>query len=163
MTVPRHPQDEPPELTEHDGYPIYPMPVFASVSASDPIETVRWFTEILDFGVVFTGPEVGGVHVLTHLRRGRYQDVLVAPATEPVVAGNGLTFTVQLGDADTVDEVARRAVAAGGEVDGPVDTPWNTRDFGIVDPDGNRYVFTGRGRVESEELADMMQSTADPG
>lgn len=161
MATPRHPQDEPPELAEHDGYPIYPMPMFASVSASDPIETVRWFTEILDFGVVFTGPDVGGVSVLTHLRRGRYQDVLVTPATEQVVAGNGLTFTVQLGDADTVNEVARRAVAAGGEVDGPVDTPWHTRDFGIVDPDGNRYVFTGRARVEADEFADVMQSPAD--
>ena len=38
-----------------------------------------------------------------------------------------------------------RVRAAGGTVVSPAaDTPWNTRELTVADPDGNRYTFTAR-------------------
>lgn len=146
-TGPLHPQEEPLHLGDHDGYPVYPMPVFARVEATDPEATLRWFTDTLDFGVVFTGPEVGGVASLVHLRRAKYQDVLVVPSPGPVSDGGSLTLTLSVGEADDVDRLARRIQKAGDQsLEGPTDTPWNTRELSVQDPDGNRYTLTGRGR-----------------
>lgn len=156
MPTPTHPQDQPPTLTEYDGFPIYPMPMFARIAATDPMATTDFFTRVLDFDVVFTGPEVDGVPVLVHLRRARYQDVMVNPAADEVRPSPSLAIVIQGLDADTVDALAERAVAAGGDVEGPVDTPWHTRDFTIHDPDGNVFVVTGRGRDAGMELPESL-------
>ena len=66
MSQPHHPQSEPPTLGEHNGYPIYPMPAFVTLTASDLEATVAFFTEALDFGVMFSGPEVNGTPMLVH-------------------------------------------------------------------------------------------------
>lgn len=155
--APIHDQTDPPLLGDHEGYPVYPMPAFATVEAADPAATVRFFTEALDFDVMFRGPEVDGVHTLTHLRRAKYQDVLVVPARRAVTPGGSVTFTIQAGEADRVDALAVRASQVSGlRIDGPVDTPWNTREFALWDPDGNRFVVTGRGRAPLEDFAEVM-------
>jgi hypothetical protein len=42
-----------------------------------------------------------------------------------------------------LDALADRARGhGGGQVEGPADTPWNTRDLRTRDPDGNLVVFT---------------------
>jgi hypothetical protein len=44
---------------------------------------------------------------------------------------------------DEIDALGARARAhGGGRVEGPADTPWNTRDVTTVDPDGNVVIFT---------------------
>jgi hypothetical protein len=44
---------------------------------------------------------------------------------------------------DEMEALAEPARAhRGGQVLGPTDTPWNTRDVTTVDPDGNVVVFT---------------------
>jgi hypothetical protein len=43
---------------------------------------------------------------------------------------------------DEIDALAARARGHGaGQVEGPVDTPWNARDLATVDPDGNIVLF----------------------
>jgi hypothetical protein len=47
--------------------------------------------------------------------------------------------------AEDLPALAERARAhGGGTVDGPVDTPWNSRDLRTTDPDGYRLVYTTR-------------------
>jgi hypothetical protein len=47
--------------------------------------------------------------------------------------------------AEQLDALARRARAHGhGSVDGPLDTPWNSRDLRTTDPDGYTVVYTAR-------------------
>ena len=53
-----------------------------------------------------------------------------------------------------LDELAARARAhGGGGVDGPADTPWNTRDLTTVDPDGNVVVFTAARPADQADSA----------
>jgi catechol 2,3-dioxygenase-like lactoylglutathione lyase family enzyme len=147
-TEPTHPPTDPPSLGEFGGHPIYPMPAFVRLETPDVARLVAFFTEILDFGIVFVGPEMHGEPILVHLRRAKYQDVLVAPQALAIFerdASLGVCFGA--GEADEVDALgARIADRAPAALDGPVDTPWNTRDVTVTDPDGHRWTFTGRGR-----------------
>ena len=121
---------------------IYGMPMFATLAARDIGATVSWYTGGLDFIELFTVPGPGGGPVLVHLRRWQFQDLLVRPAHEPVTPGNGcvLNFAAVYGDVDALAERAR--AHGGGRVEGPADTPWNTRDLTTTDPDGNLVIFT---------------------
>jgi uncharacterized glyoxalase superfamily protein PhnB len=120
------------------------MPAFVSLACGDLAATVAFFTDALEFGVMFSGPEVNGMPVLVHLRRSRYQDVLVrrGPTGTPATS---LVVTFAATDADEVDALEARVRSTGGTVVSPAaDTPWNTREVTVADPEGNRYTFTAR-------------------
>lgn len=120
---------------------IYGMPMFATLLASDLEATVSWYVDGLGFVSLFALPGPGGP-ALVHLRRWQFQDLLIRPAPGAVTAGTGcaLSFAAVY---DEVETLAARARAHGGaRVDGPVDTPWNTRDVTTTDPDGHVVVFT---------------------
>jgi uncharacterized glyoxalase superfamily protein PhnB len=121
---------------------IYGMPMFATLAARDIGATVAWYTGGLDFIELFTMPGPEGGPVLVHLRRWQFQDLLVRPARGPLTPGNGcvLSFAAVYGEVDALAEHAR--AHGGGRVEGPADTPWNTRDLTTTDPDGNVVVFT---------------------
>jgi predicted lactoylglutathione lyase len=156
---PAHSQSEPPTLGEHDGWPIYAMPTFVSVTARDLWATVAFFTEALDFGVVFSGPEIDGIPVLVHLRRARYQDVLIRQAAAQP-ASDAMTVAFAAVDAVAVDELQARVERAGGRVVNPAaDTPWNTHDLTVTDPDGNRLTFTARAaQPQSQTFAETIEN-----
>jgi uncharacterized glyoxalase superfamily protein PhnB len=131
---------------------IYGMPMFATLAARDIGAAVAWYTGGLDFIELFTVPGPEGGPVLVHLRRWQFQDLLVRPARGPVTPGNGcvLNFAAVYGELDALAERAR--AHGGGRVDGPADTPWNTRDLITTDPDGNVVIFTA---ARPPELTDQ--------
>jgi catechol 2,3-dioxygenase-like lactoylglutathione lyase family enzyme len=143
---------------------IYGMPMFATLNAGDLDRTVSWFVDGLGFVVLFAMPPPPSPTMLVHLRRWQFQDILVRPAAAPVAAGStcALNFAAVY---DEVDELAARARAhGGGAVEGPTDTPWNTRDVTTTDPDGNVVVFTaGRppDRTDPEFTAAMLRWNAE--
>lgn len=76
------------------------------------------------------------------LARWQFQDVLVRPATGLVYPGTSCTLAFAAAY-DKVDAMAEQARAhGGGQVRGPVDTGWNTRDLTTSDPDGNIVITT---------------------
>ena len=120
---------------------IYGMPMFATLLVADLAATTSWYTDGLGFIALFSIPG-SGAPVLVHLRRWQFQDLLVRPAPEPIAGGTGLTLSFAAAH-DELDALAARARGhGGGQVDGPSDTPWNTRDLTTVDPDGNVVIFT---------------------
>ena len=136
---------------------IYPMPAFLTLVVADVERTVDWYVNGLDFVVLFTLPAPDGTTALVHLRRWRYQDILVRPGTDK--PAGGWSFSI-MAVADQLEEIADRARANGsGSVDGPYDTPWNTRDLRATDPDGYTVVYTAR-RPEGqrdEQFAAMIE------
>jgi hypothetical protein len=117
------------------------MPMFATLLVANIERTTSWYVDGLGFISLFmlpgpTGPE------LVHLRRWQFQDVLVRPASEPIMPSSAmkLSFAAVF---DELDDIAARARAhGGGRVEGPADTAWNTRDLTTIDPDGTIVVFT---------------------
>lgn len=160
-TPPTQPQTDPPQLAEYAGYPVYPMPVFVSVAAADVTRTSQWFRDVLGFGVMFAAPGGDGPSMV-HLRRAKYQDVMVTPAIGAAAPGSSLTVTFQAGEAAEVDALAAQVLSLDpGSLDGPRDTPWNTREFTVTDPDGNRFTFTGRGTQPTEDFQTVMDRLTD--
>jgi catechol 2,3-dioxygenase-like lactoylglutathione lyase family enzyme len=130
---------------------IYGMPMFVTLVARDLDATTNWYTDGLGFVVLFSMPGPDGRPALVHLRRWQFQDILVRPATAPGGAGSTMTvsFAAVYGE---IDDLAERARAhGGGTIDGPADTPWNTRDLTATDPDGNVVILTA---ARPPELAD---------
>jgi catechol 2,3-dioxygenase-like lactoylglutathione lyase family enzyme len=117
---------------------IYGMPAFVTFVVADLTRTVDWYTNGLDFIELFSMPGPDGPR-LVHLRRWRYQDILVRPGG----GTGGGQFSVMAG-IEELDALAARAAAhgGGGSVTGPFDTPWNTRDVHATDPDGYTVVYT---------------------
>src|SRR5215467_14399556 len=139
---------EPPLLGNYGGHEIYPMPAFATLAVTDVAAVAAWYERALGFSTVFRAPAVGGQPALVHLRRRKYQDLLLTPAqpgTAPSEAPSSLTLSFSV--ADEVDALAERARAVEplgrSSIAGPVNTPWNTRDLRVTDPAGHRLIFTG--------------------
>ena len=146
---------EPPTLGEFNGHEIYPMPVFAKIGAVDVAAASRWYEDALGFSAMFTMPPGSSQPSLVHLRRKKYQDILLVSAPpEKIVAGSLQLSFGDDGDIDALGKRARAATPAGASsVSGPVDTPWNTRDLTVTDPSGHILVFTGRSPNPDPEQA----------
>jgi catechol 2,3-dioxygenase-like lactoylglutathione lyase family enzyme len=142
----------------------YPMPAFAQLQVADLDQATRWYTDVLGFRSIFTMPGPGGAPLLAHLRRSRYQDLLLVRARKPrapgVPVGVGVALYFQFEESfEALDALAERARQAGGTVEGPANTPWNTREAQFLDPDGYRLVFT-KGPLEAHATMDDIVARA---
>jgi catechol 2,3-dioxygenase-like lactoylglutathione lyase family enzyme len=134
-----------PEITRD----IYGMPAFVTFTVSDLDQTIDWYVNGLDFIVLFSIPGPDGPS-LVHLRRWRYQDILIRHGRAPT--GGQWTYSI-MAHVEQLDAIAERARGhGGGTVEGPTDTPWNTRDLRVTDPDGYSVTYTAR-RPEGERDA----------
>ncbi|MEW2217854.1 VOC family protein [Streptomyces sp. NPDC006990] len=116
---------------------IYGMPAFVTIPTDDLTASVDFWTRGLGFFELFSIP--GAV---VHLRRWAFQDVLLVPATSvPEQApAMSVSFACVLGQLDSLVETCR--AVRPDSVDGPRDTPWNTRDVTVTTPENARIVLT---------------------
>ncbi|MGP3987742.1 VOC family protein [Streptomyces sp. 3N207] len=150
---------------------IYGMPAFVTIPTSDLAASVDFWIHGLGFFELFSIPGR-----LVHLRRWAFQDVLLVPATSvpEQTPAMSFSFACVLNQVDSLVETCR--ALRPNSVDGPRDTPWNTRDMTVITPENARIVFTaakpfdpasqearnleaagitpsGAGRGDNEELA----------
>ncbi len=156
---------EPVSLGEFNGFEIYPMPVFVTLGVADVDGVTRWYEQALGFRTVFRAPAVGGQPGLVHLRRRKYQDVLVVPAPGAAADAPAGTLTVTFSADGEIEALAGRARAAGAvgksAIDGPIGTPWNTRDLHVIDPAGHHLVFTSRQPNPDPDQAARLRAMLD--
>ncbi len=130
-----------PSLTIDRG--IYVMPQFVTFEVSDMASARHWYVNGLGFVELAVLPGPTGDPVLVHLRRFRYQDILLVPASGPGGApAAGVRVSFAAGDEDLDARAATAASEPGGKVEGPMRTPWNTRDLHFRDADGYVVIFT---------------------
>ena len=81
---------------------------------------------------MFTAPRSEGESMLIHLRRRKYQDLLLVPASSDAPAGP-TSLTLSFSADEDIDALAERVRSVPpvrrSKVEGPLDTPWNTRDL----------------------------------
>ncbi len=116
---------------------IYVMPSFVNLVADDLAATERLYAAA-GFVTLATIPGPHGAPALLHLRRQKYQDILVTPGAA-VPGTTSASFAA--GDVE-LSEVAGQLRAAGADVKGPYDTPWFTTDVAFTDGDGNKVILT---------------------
>lgn len=144
---------------------IYGMPMFVTLEVADLRAARDWYVDALGFVELFAIPGPDGP-VLIHLRRWQFQDLLLRPAAGTRHAGDSISisFAAVYGEIDALAERARAHPA--GRVEGPVDTPWNTRDLRAVDPDGHAIVMTAPrppDRTDARFTADMQRWAEERG
>lgn len=120
---------------------FYLMPLFVRLSVRDVAASANWYAETLGFKSVFSAADTGSGQRMNHLRLGRYQDLVLVPASGSDDGPRGHGVAVYLTLREGIESIAQRAASAGLQVKGPADTPWNTREFTVRDPDGYILVF----------------------
>lgn len=128
---------------------IYPMPMFINLVVSDLAASEALYAQA-GFVTLATIPGPGGIPSLVHLRREKYQDILM---TQGPPARGTASASFAAGDVDLAG-VADRLRAAGAEVAGPTDTLWFTTDVSFSDADGNIVTLT------APRAADQAQAQA---
>jgi catechol 2,3-dioxygenase-like lactoylglutathione lyase family enzyme len=138
---------------------IYVMPAFLTIPVSDFDAVRSWYVDGLGFVVLAEMPGPDGSPWLVHLRRYRYQDILLVPRGTPSTTdtASGLRFSI----ANVHEDLAQRAEQARrvgtGSVEGPIRRPWNAVELVCRDPEGHEVVFTQYG---GDEHADREFVTA---
>lgn len=148
---------------------IYPMPMFATFPVAD-ILAAEDFYHAVGFVSLATIPGPGGAPMLVHLRRMRYQDLLLVPG-RPQPGSATVSFAAGGQDLGRLaGELRARIGAEGGagaggvslnraRIEGPTDTPWFTVDLTIDDPDGNRVVLTAPREAEMDRAKVWVKDT----
>jgi uncharacterized glyoxalase superfamily protein PhnB len=146
------------------------MPVFAAMETSDVDALAQWYHDALGFGIMFKMPGPGGQPTLVHLRRRKYQDVLILPiqpGSDIPEVGRGWSLCLHAGE--DIDQLVARAAAlpviGKTRVEPVTDTSWNTRQVRILDPDGRLLVFSQPRFVTelTERWRDAFQADRAPG
>jgi uncharacterized glyoxalase superfamily protein PhnB len=126
--------------------------MFATLEEPDLEAAIAWYEAALDFSAMFVARGPDGRPTLAHLRRARYQDLLLVPGVP--ASGERLAISLRA-DGDPAELAARARAAApcgASAVVGPLDTPWNTTDVRITDPGGHRLALTAQRTVADPEL-----------
>lgn len=116
---------------------IYAMPMFINLVVTDLAATEALYLKA-GFVTLATIPGPGGIPSLVHLRREKYQDILMTQGT-PARGTTSASFAAGNVDLAAVAEELR---SAGAEVVGPIDTLWFTTDVSFSDADGNTLTLT---------------------
>lgn len=132
---------------------IYAMPMFVNLVAEDLAATERLFAAA-GFVTLATIPGPDGAPFLVHLRREKYQDVLVTPGT---ATPGSTSVSFAAGDVELA-EVAEQLRAAGADVNGPYDTPWFTTDVVFTDGDGNKIILTAPRAADQAQAQEWVGS-----
>ncbi|MFD7970912.1 VOC family protein [Streptomyces clavifer] len=116
---------------------IYGMPAFVKIPTSDLAASTDFWIRGLGFFELFSIPGM-----LVHLRRWAFQDVLLVSAASVPEQPSAMSFSFAgvLSQVDSLAEACR--ALRPNSVDGPRDTPWNTRDVEVITPENARVVFT---------------------
>ncbi|MGW1145719.1 VOC family protein [Streptomyces sp. NPDC002454] len=116
---------------------IYGMPAFVTIPTNDLTASVDFWTQGLGFFALFGIPGR-----LVHLRRWAFQDVLLVAAEDLPERSSAMSvsFACVLSQVDSLVEDCR--AVRPGSVDGPRDTPWNTRDVTVTTPENATVVLT---------------------
>jgi catechol 2,3-dioxygenase-like lactoylglutathione lyase family enzyme len=138
---------------------VYGMPAFVTIPTADPAASVDFWTRGLGFFAFFAIPGR-----LVHLRRWAFQDVLLVPAASVPERAPALSvsFACLLSQVEPLAEACR--ALRPDAVDGPRDTPWNTRDVAVTTPENARIVFTAAKPFDpaSQEARDLAAAGIAP-
>lgn len=143
------------ETTTTDAHPgdggidttIYAMPGFVTFTVTDVAASTHWYVDGLGFVLLAELPGPDGTPALVHLRRHRYQDILLVPAPPGEIEsdqprGRGVRYSIRAGAEDLNARAEQVRHVGRGTVEGPARTPWNTLDLICRDLDGYEVVLT---------------------
>ncbi|MVU77961.1 VOC family protein [Nocardia sp. ET3-3] len=135
---------------------IYPMPMFANFLVRD-IAAATAFYESVGFVALATIAGPDGTPAVVHLRRMKYQDLLLVPG-ETATGSTTVSFSAGGEDLAALAKALRENAFPNAAITGPADTPWFTSDVTIDDPDGNRIILTAPREAELDQAKEWAKT-----
>ncbi len=136
---------EPPPVEDR----VYGMPMFPTLPTADLAASVGFWTRGLGFVELFSIPG----H-LVHLRRWRFQDVLLVLGEPPAAPPPG-TLSVACVPRQLEEVAAACEALRPGSTSGPERRPWNSVDLHVVTPERARVVCTAVLPLDSGAARDL--------
>ncbi|MEW1957036.1 VOC family protein [Kineococcus sp. NPDC059986] len=136
---------DPPPVEER----VYGMPMFPTLPTADLAASVEFWVRGLGFVDFFTIPGR-----LTHLRRWRFQDVLLVPGEPPTTPPPG-TLSVACVLRQLDEAVAACEALRPGCTTGPERRPWNSVEAQVVTPENARVVLTAALPLDPDAARDL--------
>lgn len=142
---------------------VYPMSMFPTFEVSDIRTSIEWYTGVMRFVLIYEMPDTEGRAYMAHIRKEKHQDLMLVTRQDhkydDVIkygAGVSVTFQYTGNDKDhfiSIDDYASRIRGMGANIlKGPVNTPWNTRELIVADPDGYHLIFSAlRGEASGDQ------------
>ena len=125
---------DPQPLGAFNGFDLYPMPAYIQLAVPNPEETANWYVDALGFGIMFaTQPDPNAPPLLVHLRRRKYQDILIVPGE---AAPTAITYDAS----GELEKLAERA-ANFCDHDGIIQDGMAPPMLHLTDPHGNKITF----------------------
>ncbi len=138
---------EPPPVEDR----VYGMPMFPTLPTADLAASVEFWTRGLGFVELFAIPGR-----LVHLRRWRFQDVLLVPGEPPATPPPGtLSVACVLRQLDEV--AAACETLRPGSTSGPERRPWNSVELQVVTPERARVVLTAALPLDDAAARDLQE------
>ncbi len=112
-------------------------------TVNDIQKSLAWYRDVVGFAID-----------QEYEREGKLQAVAMKAGAVRMLIGQddgakgwdrvkGQGSVVQITTSENVDEIANRIKAAGGQLETePMDTPWGSRQFALLDPDGFKLVIS---------------------
>jgi uncharacterized glyoxalase superfamily protein PhnB len=122
--------ERPYEVVEDAGF--YPMALFPQLAVLDTERITAWYGR-LGVETVSTCSET------VHLRYATGAAPMLVERGTPSGAGAGMTIYVNAGE--SVNDLFERVRTDDDTIEGPTETPYNTHELRLRDPDGCEFVF----------------------
>jgi uncharacterized glyoxalase superfamily protein PhnB len=137
-----------------------------SLAVANIDESVRFYTEVLGFDVLFTLPGADGSALHASVGRGEASVMFgrldPADAHDQGALGKGVVLYCTVADDEDIDAYFQRVKGAGATVaQEPTDQFWGHRDWGVADPDGYLiFVSKVTRSISAEEMQEAMLAGA---
>ncbi len=114
-----------------------------ALTASDIDASLAWYRDVVGFEVQQTHEHDGKIGAVS-LSAGSARLLLVQDdGAKGIDRAKGEGFRLHMATAGDVDEIAAGIEQRGGALESPpVDTPWGSRAFSLVDPDGFKITIS---------------------
>ncbi|MFL6245242.1 MAG: VOC family protein [Thermoanaerobaculia bacterium] len=133
----------PNDTNSTEAQPFQAVSLAASLTVNDLQKSLAWYCDVLGFSIE-----------RKHEREGTLRAVSLLAGNVAILIGQddgakglnrekGTGFSMRITTAQDIDGIASRIKANGGVLESePFDTPWGTRAFRVVDPDGFKYLIS---------------------
>jgi PhnB protein len=136
------------------------------LAVADIAASVRFYSEVLGFDVVFTFPGDDGVLAHASVRLGdsevMFGRLQASEQHDQGPLGRGVILYATVAGDEDIDAYFQRVKAAGATiVQEPADQFWGNRDWAVADPDGYRvYISKVIRTVSADDMREAMLAGA---
>ncbi|MDE3283110.1 glyoxalase [Lacticaseibacillus casei] len=128
----------------------YPMPMFVKLPVKDIVKEANWYQDKLGFQKLYTFTDQSGSPIMVHIRRDRYQDLMLIQDEHSSVGSNVVINLLVKDIAAIAEKTEKQSI-----VSPPTPKPWQAVEMTLKDLDGHKLTLT-EPKPNGESFQDVM-------